>query len=126
EEQIGQRYGMALETAQSGEERRAWEAGIVAEHFRVVLDARRPRARDDRLKLADLAVPEGVWGLTELIWKPACERQLVWRVDPVGAEIVEFPVRVGIWLLHCVVGTHAHVKRHNIGLPVGEPVRGAG
>src|SRR5712691_1220649 len=48
------------------------------------------------------------------------EGQLIQRVDPVRAQIVELPIGVGITLLHGVIGSHAHVNRDDVGLSVGE------
>ena len=91
------------------------------------MDTRRPRTGNDRLQLADLAVPEGVGGLAGgLIGESTGERQFVKRTDPVGPQIVELPIGVGIALLHRVVGPHAHMNRDDIGLSVGEAVGRAG
>ena len=45
-------------------------------------------------------------------------------MNPVGPQIIEFPIGVGIRLLERVVGTHAHVKRDNVGLTIGKVIGG--
>src|SRR6202035_567434 len=104
----------------------AGKIGIVPKSTRIVVDAARSRTRNDGLQLADFAIAEGVRRLAEVIRKSSGKRQLVQRMDPVGSEIIEFPVRMHVALLHGVIRTHALVDGHNIRLLVGEVIRFAG
>ena len=70
----------------------AWQVRVIADDLRLLLFAARPRAGNDRLELADLAVLERLGRLSEIVRKAAGERQFVKRVDPVRSQIVELPV----------------------------------
>ena len=86
----------------------ARQVGVVADDLRLLLLTARPRAGNDRLQLADLAVLEGVGGLPEIVREAARERQFVQRVDPVR-PVVELPVAVRRPIAGGVVSAHADV-----------------
>jgi len=96
----------------------AGEVRVVAVHRRAVLHARRalPGTMDEQRP--ELAGGEGVV-------QAAGERQLIERVDPVGL-IVEFPVGMHVHLLHAVVGAHAELNGHQVGLQARKVVALAG
>ena len=101
------------------------EGWVVADHLGFVLFAAWPRAGNDRLQLADLAVLEGVRSLTEIVREAACKGQFIKRVNPVRPLVVELPIRVNVRLLIGIVRPHALIKGDDIRLFVGEVVGGA-
>ncbi len=100
----------------------ARKVGVVTNLLRLVLFTARPRTRDDRLQLADLALRESVGSLPKSVREAAGEGQFVKRVDPVRPQIVELPIGVDVRLLERVVGPHALVDRHDVGLRIREVI----
>src|SRR4029077_8270148 len=85
----------------------AGQRWIIADDVGLIDDSSRPGTRNDRLQFPDLAILKGVRSPAKVIRKTASEGQLVQGMYPIGAQIIEFPVRVDIALLQGVVGTHA-------------------
>src|SRR5690242_2990115 len=75
---------------------------IVSENNRAIPYAPRTGARNNGLDFANLPIPKSVRCQAEIIREPSREWQFVEGMNPVGAEIIEFPVGVGIRLLQGV------------------------
>src|ERR1700757_4349567 len=91
---------------------------IISEKNRAILYALRAGARHHGLDFANLPILKSLRCLVEIIREPSRKRQFVEGMNPVGSEIIEFPIGVGIRLLQGVIGPHAHIKRYDVGLAV--------
>ena len=69
---------------------------VVADDLRLVCLPTRSRAGNDGLEPADFAVLKGVGRLSEIVGEATGERKFVKRVNPIGTQIIEFPVGVHV------------------------------
>jgi hypothetical protein len=100
----------------------ARKIGVVADVLRFVLLTAWPRAGNDRLQLAYLAVMESIGSLPEIVRKSARKRQFIKRVNPVCPQIVGLPIGVNVRLLEGIVRPHALVNWDDIRLHIGKVV----
>src|SRR5689334_10064003 len=98
---------------------------VISEKNRAIPYAPRTRARNNGLDFANLPILKSVRCPAEIIREPSRKRQFVEGMNPVGSEIIEFPVGVRIRLLQGVISPHAHVKRYDVGLAVRKVIDSA-
>src|SRR6266446_8056160 len=95
---------------------------VISEKNRAVPCAARTGAWHNGLDFAYLPILKGVWRPAEVIREAPRKRQFVEWMNPVGPQIIEFPIGVGIGLLQGVISPHAHIKRYDVGLAVGKVI----
>src|SRR6266446_3026264 len=98
---------------------------VISENNRAIPYAPRTGAGNDGLDFANLRILKSVRCPAEIVREPSRKRQFVEGMNPVGSEIIEFPVGVGIRLLQGVISPHAHVERYDVGLAVRKVIGSA-
>src|SRR5260370_35234644 len=72
---------------------------IISEKNGAIPHTSRTGAGNDRLALANLPIPRSFRRSAEIIRESSRKRQFVERMNPVGSQIIELPIRVGIRFL---------------------------